>query len=86
MGTDNMTEADLLWRLAPWLFLVAIALTVVSFPPARGVGHGHGAVHGQSGSACEQDGHRGHAMEATTSDSVTEGPGQVEGLARQAVS
>ena len=84
MGTDNMTEADLLWRLAPWLFLAAIGLTVVSFPPARGAGQGHGAAHGQSGSACEHNGHRGHAMEAKTTDSIPDGPGQMEGPARRA--
>jgi hypothetical protein len=70
MDGEEMTDSDLFWRLAPWLFLVAIGLTVVSFPPAEADtgAHDHHVVHGQDAGEC---GHDGHAMGGAVAGSAS---------------
>ena len=64
MTANRENRVDLLWRLAPWLTLMAMTMTVVSMEPAEGKPHGHGQTHAVNDPACVHmdAGHDTHVM------------------------
>lgn len=57
-GTED--KPDILWRLAPWLTLAAMTMTVLTQAPAEPTAHRHS--HGTSGHGCEGHGSSTHGQ------------------------
>jgi len=74
MHTEN-SQTDILWRVAPWLTLAAMTMTVLSYPPVEASAHRHEV--GSAGKGCENPSRHHHTphtgtvmIESVDSDNV----------------
>lgn len=51
MQTETDSQTDILWRVAPWLTLAAMTMTVLSYPPVEASAHRNEV--GGAGKGCE---------------------------------